>query len=98
MSDTGLGLAGRRGFARCPKCNELIDASVDVCRFCGSSLDRAAIQKSAALQASITEAKAKANNRRALVAAAISLLGTILLYAAWYGLKLVIPIQGDNKP
>ena len=93
MPDTGLGLAGDRGFARCPRCNELIDSSAGDCRFCGSPLNRDEIQKSAALQKSITEAKARENNRKAMVAAIISVLGTVLLYVAWYGVKFLIRWQ-----
>ena len=97
MSDTGLGLAGDQGFARCPQCNELIDSSVEVCRFCGSTLDRDEIQKSAAVQRSITEVKARDNNRRAMVAAIISVFGTVLLYVAWYGVKFLIEWQSQRR-
>jgi hypothetical protein len=85
--DYGLGLAGERGFARCPKCRQIIDASVEVCRFCGSRLDPEELKKAAAVQKAVTETAAKANNRRALIAGIIGLFGTVLAYAALYGFR-----------
>jgi predicted amidophosphoribosyltransferase len=84
MSGSGLGLSGERGFARCPKCQQLIDASVEVCRFCGYTLDREELRKAAALQREVTESIAKANNRRAFIASAIGLAGSVLGFAAWF--------------
>jgi FlaA1/EpsC-like NDP-sugar epimerase len=87
MTNSGLGLANERGFARCPQCQQLIDASVEVCRFCGSRLDPEELKKRAAVQKAFTETTAKANNRRALLAGIAGLIGTVLVYAAGYGFK-----------
>ena len=98
MADKGLRLSESRGFARCPRCNQLIDSSVEVCRFCGATLNRDEIQKSAALQKRITEAKAKENNRKAMVAAIVSVFGTAILYLAWFGIRLLIRFRWGIRP
>src|SRR5262245_25256300 len=96
MSGPGLGLSSERGFAPCPHCNQLIDSSSESCRFCGSSLDKTQLQQAAAVHSRVTEAKARQNNRRALISGIIGLVGTILAYAAWYGLKFWIRFERDR--
>ena len=96
MSGAGLGLSDERGFAPCPQCHQLIDSSSESCRFCGSSLDRTQLQQAAAVHRRMTEAKSRANNRRALIAGIIGLVATVLAYAAWVGLKFWIRFERDR--
>ena len=79
--DSGIRTA--RGFARCPKCQELIDAASEVCRFCRSPVSTAELQQSAALQQKLIEAKSKANDRSSLIAAIKALVIAVLIYALW---------------
>ena len=76
-----------RRFARCPKCNELIDAASTSCRYCGSPLTAQELERAAALQTKLTEAKSKANNRAAMVAAIKSLVVVVLIYSLWFLLR-----------
>ncbi len=48
----------------CPKCGQTIDASADVCRFCGAKIDHAAAQKAAHLLARVDQACSDASYLR----------------------------------
>jgi len=56
----------------CPKCGQTIDASADVCRFCGAKVDHKAAQQAAHLLARVDLACSEASYLRN--AAAIALL------------------------
>ena len=90
MSEKGLGLLSGPEFARCPRCNEVIDASIDVCRFCGSFLDKTEREQAAAAHHSKTEAVARSNNRRALIAGLVGLFGTAFFYALWFLVRYLL--------
>jgi hypothetical protein len=86
MLSTHSGSATRTAprFARCPKCQELIDAASESCRFCGAHFTPGELDQSAALQEKLTQAKARANNRSAMISAILGLFGAILLYGFWF--------------
>ena len=79
-----LSIGAVRRFARCPKCNELIDAASTTCRYCGVPLSAEELERAAALQTRLTEAKSKANNRASMVAAIKALVVVVLLYSLWF--------------
>ena len=84
MPKDGLGMSRKRQFTRCPKCQELIDATVEVCRFCGSALSAEEREQGAAVHRIVTDTISKRNDRRAFVAAALGLAGSVFVYAIWF--------------
>jgi predicted amidophosphoribosyltransferase len=78
-----LSLLKAKGFARCPRCREVIDASSRACRFCKAELDPTELQAAAATYRSQIENKSRVNDRRALIAAIASLIGTVVMGALW---------------
>jgi hypothetical protein len=57
QNDPGLRIALR--FARCPRCQELIDAASASCRFCGIPVSAEELEQSAGLHERMIQAKAK---------------------------------------
>jgi len=91
MVSTNSGSATRTapGFARCPKCQELIDSASESCRFCSAHFTPGELEQSAALQEKLTQAKARANNRSAMISAILGLIGAILLYGLWFLIRFM---------
>jgi hypothetical protein len=87
MAGFEMGLRAKGELARCPGCNELIDSSVAACRFCGVKVDPADLRNAAMLQRSITEQRARANNRRALIGGIVGLIATAALWGLWFAAK-----------
>jgi len=73
-----------RGFARCPRCQELIDSASETCRFCGVSISAEEMERSAALQQKLVEAKSKANDRSSLTAAIKALVIGVVVFTLWF--------------
>jgi len=74
----------RPRFARCPKCQQLIDAASLACRFCGAHFSPGELEQAARLQEKLIQAKSRANDRSAMIFAIKALLATILIYALWF--------------
>lgn len=83
----------------CPNCKETIDATADVCRFCGAKVDRDAARTAAIIMAQINKACSDASYMKSTTFTLpvffvlrfvpfISLLGTI----GFIGLLMAIPI------
>jgi len=83
-----LGLERKPGLARCPKCNELIDAASHTCRYCGSELNTAELQEAAEVHRRQVQETARKNNRRALIAGLGSITFTVAVVGLWFGGKL----------
>jgi hypothetical protein len=62
----------------CPKCGQTIDASADVCRFCGAKINHDAAQKAAHLLASVDQACSDASYLRSTVVIVLILLGGVV--------------------
>jgi len=88
QDDLTIGQARR--FARCPKCNELIDSASTTCRYCGSQLTAEELERAAALQTRLTEAKSKANNCASMVSAIKALVVMVLIYTLWFVARVLI--------
>jgi hypothetical protein len=82
QNDPGLRTSPR--FARCPRCQELIDAESVTCRFCGNPVTAEELYRSADLQEKLIQAKAKANDRSSMVAAIKALVVTVLVFTMWF--------------
>src|SRR5262245_39729655 len=75
--------------ARCPACQQVIDATSTSCRFCGFGLSAAVMQEaSAAFRASLN-AKSRKNDRRALRAAIVSLIALVVFVGLWLTAKML---------
>ena len=88
-----LGVWSARRFARCPRCQELIDAASASCRYCGVPVSAEELEQSAALQVKLVKAKAKANDRSSLGAAIKGLVVVVLLYSLWFLVRFLIGFQ-----
>ena len=62
----------------CPKCGQTIDASADVCRFCGAKIDHDAAQKAAHLLANVDQACSDGSVLRNTVVIVLILLGGVV--------------------
>ncbi len=62
----------------CPKCGQTIDASADVCRFCGAKVDHKAAQQAAHLLARVDVACSDASYLRSAVVIVLILLGGVV--------------------
>jgi len=75
-------LGSKAAIARCPKCQEFIDASSQTCRFCHVVLTVNQLEAAVALQRKITSERARFNNRSALIYAVLSLGGVVAVELA----------------
>ena len=73
MTADPLLFGSKAAIARCPKCHEFIDPSLQTCRFCHAVFTADELQAAVALQHKITSERARMNNRRALVYSVLSL-------------------------
>ena len=62
----------------CPKCGQTIDASADVCRFCGAKVDHKAAQQAAHLLARVDLACSEASYLRSAATIALILVGGVV--------------------
>ena len=92
-----LSIGAARRFARCPTCKELIDAATTTCRFCGATMSAEELERAAALQTKLTEAKSKANNRASLVAAIKALVVVVLLYSLWFLARFLLTYESGPR-
>ena len=79
-----LGVRPAPRFARCPKCQELIDAASVSCRFCGKPVSAEELEESARRQEKFILAKSTANNRASLIAAIKALVVSVVIYSLWF--------------
>jgi hypothetical protein len=66
----------------CPNCGQTIDASADVCRFCGAKVDHKAAQQAAHLLARVDLACSDASYLRNAAVIALILLGGVVFALA----------------
>lgn len=71
-------------FARCPKCQELIDSASVSCRFCGIPVSAEELEHSAVLQEKLIRTKARANDNSSMAAAIKALVVGVLIFALWF--------------
>jgi hypothetical protein len=90
-------LGASKGFARCPHCRNLIDASSTACRFCKVPLDAAALQAAAAAYRQDTDTKSRNNDRRALLAGIASLIAGAALAALMFGRRMMRARSGSLR-
>ena len=62
----------------CPKCGQTIDASADVCRFCGAKVNHETAQQAAHLLARVDQACSDASYLRNTAAIVLILLGGVV--------------------
>jgi hypothetical protein len=74
------GLLGKPQLARCPKCRNVIDSTVSICRFCKAVISVEDMQAAAAQQTRIIEEKSRRNNKLATRAAIVSLIFTVIAF------------------
>ena len=97
MTADPLLFGSKAAIARCPKCHEFIDASLQACRFCHAVLTVDELKAAVALQRKITSERARTNNRRALVYSVLSLGGVVAVGVAKFsreirGRELILPL------
>ena len=73
-----------RGFACCPHCHELIDASSEVCHYCHTPVRPEDLAMAAELQRRLSEAKSHANDRSAFRFALRLLVITVVISLLYF--------------